>query len=161
MIKLQLSEHFCRATKIFCRATCVPCRVGVTLCCDYFKYMLTLDIVDFIENLNSQLMQLTRFKIQEFKRLFPLLCSARFWGQLGELFLFVLCFPFAHMNNLHLVLRTFIIDKSRQQIFFKLFELTILVVNISISRKKNMLTMVSKGSFFKGLDNKIKGFVHI
>ena len=66
--------------------------------------MLTLDIVDFIENLNSQLMQLTRFKILEFKRLFSLLCSARFWGQPGELFLFVLCFPFAHMNNLHLVL---------------------------------------------------------
>ena len=34
--------------------------------------MLTLDIVDFIENLNSQLMQLTRFKILDFKRLFPL-----------------------------------------------------------------------------------------
>ena len=45
--------------------------------------------------------------------------------------------------------------------FFKLLELTILVVNISISRKKNMLTVVSRGSFFKGLDNKIIGFVHI
>ena len=44
--------------------------------------------------------------------------------------------------------------------FFKLFELTILVVTISIS-KKNTLTVVSKGSFFKGLDNKIIGFVHI
>ena len=32
--------------------------------------------------------------------------------------------------------------------FFKLVELTILVVNISISRKKNMLTVVSRGSFF-------------
>ena len=45
--------------------------------------------------------------------------------------------------------------------FFKLFQLTILVVTISISRKKNMLTVVSGGSFFKGLDNKIIGFVHI
>ena len=45
--------------------------------------------------------------------------------------------------------------------FFKLFELTILVVNISIPRKKNMLTVVSRGSIFKGLDNKIIGFVHI
>ena len=40
--------------------------------------------------------------------------------------------------------------------FFKLFELTILDVTISISRKKNILTMVSEG-----LDNKIIGFIHI
>ena len=65
--------------------------------------MLTLDIVDFIENLNFQLMQLTHFKILEFKRVFPLLCSARFWGQPGEIFLFVSCFPFAHTNNSQLV----------------------------------------------------------
>ena len=46
--------------------------------------------------------------------------------------------------------------------FFQTFkDLTILVVNISISRKKNILTVVSRGSFFKGLDNKIIGFVHI
>ena len=45
-------------------------------------------------------------------------------------------------------------------IFFKLFELIILVVTISISRK-NMLTVVSGGSFFEGLDNKIIGFLHI
>ena len=32
--------------------------------------MLTPDIVDFIENLNSQLMQLTRFAILEFKSCF-------------------------------------------------------------------------------------------
>ena len=44
--------------------------------------------------------------------------------------------------------------------FFKLFELTILVVTISIERK-NMLTVVSGDSFFKGLDNKIIGFLHI
>ena len=36
--------------------------------------MSRLDIVDFIENFTSQLMQLTRFKILEFKRLFSLLC---------------------------------------------------------------------------------------
>ena len=65
--------------------------------------MLTLDIVDFIENLNSQLMQLTRFKILEFKRLFPLLCSVRFWGQPGEISLFVSCFSLAHTNNLQLL----------------------------------------------------------
>ena len=35
--------------------------------------------------------------------------------------------------------------------FFKLFELTILVVDISISREKNMVTVVSRGSFFKGI----------
>ena len=56
--------------------------------------MSRLDIVDFIENFNSQLMQLTRFKILEFKRLFPLLCSTRFWGQQGEISLFVSCFFF-------------------------------------------------------------------
>ena len=56
--------------------------------------MLRLDIVDFIENFNSQLMQLTRFKILEFKRLFPLLCSTRFCGQPGEISLFVSCFFF-------------------------------------------------------------------
>ena len=56
--------------------------------------MLRLDIVDFIENFNSQLMQLTGFKILEFKRLFPLLCSMGFWGQPGEISLFVSCFFF-------------------------------------------------------------------
>ena len=62
--------------------------------------MSTLDILDFIENLNSQLKQLTHFKILEFKkRLFPLHCSARFWVQPGKISLFVSCFPFAHTNN--------------------------------------------------------------
>ena len=56
--------------------------------------MLRLDIVDFIENFNSKLMQLTRFKILEFKGLFPLLCSTRFWGQPGEISLSVSCFFF-------------------------------------------------------------------
>ena len=65
--------------------------------------MLKLDIVDFKENLNSQSMQLTRFKVLEFKRLFPLLCSARFWGQPDEISPFVSCFSFAHTNNLQLV----------------------------------------------------------
>ena len=55
---------------------------------------IRLDIVDFIENFNSQLMQLTRFKILEFKRLFPLLCSTRFWDQPGEISLFVSFFFF-------------------------------------------------------------------
>ena len=62
--------------------------------------MLTLDIVDFTENFNSQL---TGFKILEFKILFQLRCSVRFWGQPGEISLFVSCFPFAHTNNLQLV----------------------------------------------------------
>ena len=65
--------------------------------------MSRLDIVDFIENFNSQLMQLTSFKTLEFKRLFPLICSTRFWGQPGEISLFVLVFSFAHTNNLQLV----------------------------------------------------------
>ena len=38
MIKLQLSQYFCRATKIFCRATWASCRVGVTLCCDFYTF---------------------------------------------------------------------------------------------------------------------------
>ena len=50
-------------------------------------------------------------------------------------------------------------DVHRRQIFFKLFELTILVVTISISRKKEILTMFSGSSYFKGLGNKIIGFV--
>ena len=54
--------------------------------------MLRLDIVDFIEDFNSQLMQLTRFKILEFKALIPLLCSTWFWGQPGGISLFVSCF---------------------------------------------------------------------
>ena len=37
---------------------------------------------------------------------------------------------------------------------------TVLVVTISILRK-NILTMFSRGSYFKGLDNKIIGFVSI
>ena len=56
--------------------------------------MSRLNIVDFIENFNSQLIQLTRFKILEFKRLFSLLCSTRFWGQPGEISLVVSCFFF-------------------------------------------------------------------
>ena len=43
--------------------------------------------------------------------------------------------------------------------FFKLSELTILVV--TQFRQKNMPTVVSGGSFFKGLDNKIIGFLQI
>ena len=38
MIKLQLSQHFCRTTKIYCRAAWVSCRVGVTLCCDFYTF---------------------------------------------------------------------------------------------------------------------------
>ena len=38
MKKLQLSQHFCRATKIFCYATWVLCRVNVTLCCDFYTF---------------------------------------------------------------------------------------------------------------------------
>ena len=40
----------------------------------------------------------------EFKKLFPLPCSARFWSHQGEIFLFVFCFPFAHINDLQLLL---------------------------------------------------------
>ena len=58
--------------------------------------MLRLDIVNFIENFNSQLMQLTHFKILEFQRLSPLLCSTRFWGQPGGISLFVSCFLCTH-----------------------------------------------------------------
>ena len=57
-------------------------------------------------------------------------------------------------------LKTFIVDKSWWQIFFKLLELTILVVNISISRKKYAYRSY-QGISFKGLDNKIIGFIHI
>ena len=38
MIKLQLSQQFCHATKIFFRATWVSCRVEVTLCCDFYTF---------------------------------------------------------------------------------------------------------------------------
>ena len=62
-----------------------------------------------------------------------------------------LSWPYQNPKSLALSgLRTFIVDKSWRQIFFKPFELTILVVNISISRKKNMLTVVTRGSFFEG-----------
>ena len=65
--------------------------------------MLRLDIVDFIEDFNSQLMQLIPFNVLEFKRLFSLLCSKRFWGQPGEISFFVSCFSFAYMTNLQLI----------------------------------------------------------
>ena len=64
--------------------------------------MLTLDIVDFTDN-EFPIDAIDNFKILEFKILFPLLCSARFWGQPGEISLFVSCFSFAHTNNLQLV----------------------------------------------------------
>ena len=38
MIKLQLSQHFCRATKILCCAKWVSCRLGVTLCYDFYTF---------------------------------------------------------------------------------------------------------------------------
>ena len=66
--------------------------------------MLTLDNVDFIENWIPNWWNRHVLRFLEYKRLFPLLCSARFWGQPGELSLFVLFFPFAQMNNLQLVL---------------------------------------------------------
>ena len=69
--------------------------------------MLKLDIVDFIENFNSQLMQLTRFKILEFKRMFPLLCSTRFWGQPGEISLFVSCCFFCTHEQFTISLKYF------------------------------------------------------
>ena len=47
--------------------------------------------------------------------------------------------------------------------FFKPFELTILVLATSMLRKKDILTMFSGGggAHFKGIDNKIIGFVYI
>ena len=38
MIKLQLSPHFCRVTKIFCRVTGVSCCIRVTLYCDFYTF---------------------------------------------------------------------------------------------------------------------------
>ena len=62
-------------------------------------------------------------------------------------------------------LRCWLKDVHRRQKlttdFFQTFELTILVVTISISRKKSILTMLSRVSYFKGFDNKIIGFVRI
>ena len=37
-IKLQLSQHFCRATKILCHATRVSCRVGMALRSDFYTF---------------------------------------------------------------------------------------------------------------------------
>ena len=63
---------------------------------------------------------------------------------------------FEVQKNDSLALRTFIVDRSWRQIFFKLFELTILVVTILISRKKICLPWFPGGSSFKGLDDKIR-----
>ena len=38
MVKLQLSQHFCRATKIFWHATQILCHVGVTSCCNIYTF---------------------------------------------------------------------------------------------------------------------------
>ena len=54
--------------------------------------MLTRDIVDFIENLNSQLIQLTRFKILEF--IYCFLCfvlQGSGVNQVKYLLLFLVC----------------------------------------------------------------------
>ena len=57
--------------------------------------MLRLDIVDFIENFNSQLMQLTRFKILEFKRFFRcFVLQGSGVKQVKYLFLFLVFFFF-------------------------------------------------------------------
>ena len=57
-------------------------------------------------------------------------------------------------------LRTFIVDKSWWQIFFQTFWVDYFSCEY-LNLEKNMLTVVSRGSFFKGLDNKIIGFVHM
>ena len=62
-------------------------------------------------------------------------------------------------------MRAYVKDVHRRQKlttdFFKLFELTVFGCDYNNFEKKNMLTVVSGGSFFKGLDNKIIGFLHI
>ena len=57
MIKLQLNQHFCRATKVLCGATRVSCRVGVTLCCDFYTF----------GSCNTLICSLTIFKFREDK----------------------------------------------------------------------------------------------
>ena len=76
----------------------------------------------------------------------------------------VQCYRITHVHNYHsfcsmtifwkilyLILFGPINDVHRRQNLttdiFQTFELTILVVNISISRKKNMFTVVSRGHF--------------
>ena len=65
--------------------------------CIKCKIYVDINITDFIENLNSQMMQWTRSHILEFKILFPLLCPI-----VNEVkkFLFVLCF-LAHTRTVH------------------------------------------------------------
>ena len=65
---------------------------------------------------------------------------------------YYICFTFKDVNR-------------RQKLttdFFKLFELTILVEDISISRKKEYgYRGFQGGHFLRGFDNKIIGFAHI
>ena len=82
--------------------------------------MSRLDIVAFID---SQLMQLTRFKILELNRLFPLLSSTRFWGQPGEISLFVSCFFFCTHEHFTISLKY-----SRNRTYF--CHLTPLYINV-------------------------------
>ena len=60
--------------------------------------MLTLDTVDFVENLNSQLMRLTQHLLDS--TIQKIVSAALFQDQPGEIFIFVLRFLFAHMNIL-------------------------------------------------------------
>ena len=66
--------------------------------------MLRLEIVDFIQNFNSQLMELTRFKILEFKDCFrSFVPPASGVNRVKYLDLFWFLVSFAHTNNLKLV----------------------------------------------------------
>ena len=51
--------------------------------------------------------------------------------------------------------------QKRTTDFFQTFRVDCFGCEYLNFEEKNMLTMVSRGSFFKGLDNKIIGFVHI
>ena len=75
-----------------------------------------------------------------------------------QLFLLVntelaLCFRKVTVPS-EVTLRTFIVDRSWRQIIFRLFELTILVMTISISRKKLCLPWFPGGHFLRGLITK-------
>ena len=70
---------------------------------------------------------------------------------------------FFFSNCTHILTRTQV--KKFEDMFLikiaSIYILTILVVTITVSRKKSILTMFFRGSYFKGLDNKIICYVHI
>ena len=89
-----------------------------------------------------EILEFFQYRLDNFLMFYMVIFEIIFWPPS-----FKYCHPFKDVHRR---------QKLTTDFFFKLFELTVLVVTISISRKKNILTMVSGAHFLRGLTAKSK-----